>query len=109
MAEATNKTRWMRFKEILALDKEAISQLYVFAILSGLLSLSLPLGIQSVIQYVQSGQVVTSWIVLVALVILGVILAGSLQVLNLRLTENLQQKIFVYFTFDFAYRFPRLN
>jgi ABC-type bacteriocin/lantibiotic exporter with double-glycine peptidase domain len=109
MAEASSKTRWMRFKEVLALDKEAISHLYVFAILSGLLSLSLPLGIQSVIQYIQSGQVVTSWLVLVILVILGVILTGSLQVLNLRLTENLQQKIFVYFTFDFAYRFPRLN
>jgi ABC-type bacteriocin/lantibiotic exporter with double-glycine peptidase domain len=109
MAEISSKTKWMRFKEILALDKEAISQLYVFAILSGLLSLSLPLGIQSVIQYVQSGQVVTSWVVLVLLVIIGVILTGSLQVLNLRLTENLQQKIFVYFTFDFAYRFPRLN
>ena len=108
-AETSSKTRWQRFKELLAIDKDAVSHLYTFAILSGLLSLTLPLGIQSVIQYIQSGQIVTSWLVLVILVILGVVLTGYLQVLNLRLTENIQQQIFVYFTFDFAYRFPRLN
>ncbi len=105
----SNKTRFDRFREILALDKAAISQLYSFAILSGFLSLSLPLGIQSVIKYVQSGQVVTSWLVLVILVVAGVVVTGVLQILNLRITETIQQRIFVYFTFDFAYRFPRIN
>lgn len=110
MAEGkSKKSGLIRLKELIALDKESVTQLYVFAILSGFLSLSLPLGIQSVIKYVQSGQVVTSWIVLVALVIMGVLVTGYLQILSLRLSEQIQQHIFVHYTFDMAYRFPRLN
>ncbi len=108
MAQAT-KSPWKRLGELLALDKATVSQLYIYAILSGMLGLSLPLGIQSVIHFIQGGQITTSWVVLVCLVILGVVLTGTLQMMQMRLTENIQQRIFVRYSFDFAYRFPRLN
>lgn len=108
MATAT-KSPWKRLGELLALDKATVSQLYIYAILSGLVGLSLPLGIQSVIHFIQGGQITTSWVILVSLVILGVVLTGTLQMMQMRLTENIQQRIFIRYSFDFAYRFPRFN
>lgn len=102
-------TPWQRLKELLSLDKPMITQLYLYAIFSGIVGLSLPLGVQSVIYYIQAGQITTSWIVLIFLVIGGVVLAGALQIMQLRITETLQQRIYVRYSFDFAYRFPRVN
>lgn len=94
---------------LLKLEKADISALYFYAVVSGILSLSLPLGIQSVIHFIQSGQITTSWMLLVILVIVGVVLTGVMQIMQLRITENIQQRIFVHYSFDFAHRFPRFN
>lgn len=51
----------------------------------------------------------TSWIVLIGLVVLGVLLTGLLQISQLRITENLQQKIFTRAAFEFSYRIPRVK
>ncbi|HLP54762.1 MAG TPA: ABC transporter ATP-binding protein [Fluviicola sp.] len=104
-----NVSPFHRLKELLKLDKSIITKLYLYAIFSGIVSLSLPLGIQSVIYYIQAGQITTSWIVLIFLVIGGVVLSGALQIMQLRITETLQQRIYVRYSFDFAYRFPRIN
>ncbi|MNK28045.1 Multidrug resistance ABC transporter ATP-binding/permease protein BmrA [compost metagenome] len=100
---------WSRLNQLLKLEKSHISALYFYAVVSGILSLSLPLGIQSVIHFIQSGQITTSWVLLVILVIVGVVLTGVMQIMQLRITENIQQRLFVHYSFDFANRFPRFN
>jgi ABC-type bacteriocin/lantibiotic exporter with double-glycine peptidase domain len=100
---------WSRLISLLKLDKSDVSLLYIYAIFRGLVSLSLPLGIQSVIHFIQAGEITTSWIVSIILVIIGVLLSGVLQILQLRITENIQQKIYVRYAFDFAFRFPRFD
>jgi ABC-type bacteriocin/lantibiotic exporter with double-glycine peptidase domain len=50
-----------------------------------------------------------SWIVLVIIVIIGVALVGILSIMQLRITENLQQKIFVRSSFEFGYRLPKIK
>lgn len=107
--QAAHINTWKRLSNLLKLEKSDISALYFYAVVSGILSLSLPLGIQSVIHFIQSGQITTSWMLLVILVILGVILTGVMQIMQLRITENIQQRIFVHYSFDFAHRFPRFN
>ncbi|MGL2963033.1 peptidase domain-containing ABC transporter [Flavobacterium sp. RSB2_4_14] len=98
-----------RLLNLLALDKKDISQVIFYAIFAGLISLSLPLGIQAIINLIQSGRVSVSWIVLVVVVIIGVALVGLLSIMQLRITENLQQKIFVRSSFEFSYRFPKIK
>lgn len=107
--ESPINSPWKRLSGLLKLEKADISALYFYAVVSGILSLSLPLGIQSVIHFIQSGQITTSWVLLVLLVIAGVILTGVMQIMQLRITENIQQRIYVYYSFDFAHRFPRFN
>ena len=48
-----------RFWLLLKPNKREIRQVYAFAILNGLVALSLPLGIQSIINLIQGGQVST--------------------------------------------------
>lgn len=98
-----------RFFKLLNVDKKEIAQIYVYATFIGLLNLSLPLGIQAIINFIQTGQVSTSWLVLVFLVVFAIIIAGILQVFQLRITENLQQKVFIRSSFEFAYRIPRFD
>jgi len=98
-----------RFYNLLALDKKDITQLFFYAIVAGLISLSLPLGIQAIINFIQSGRVSVSWIVLILLVVMGVALVGILSLMQLRITENLQQKIFVRSSFEFAVRLPKIK
>jgi ABC-type bacteriocin/lantibiotic exporter with double-glycine peptidase domain len=98
-----------RLFSLLNTDKRDITQIYIYSIFIGLLNLSLPLGIQAIVNFIQTGQISTSWIVLVLLVVLGVILAGILQIFQLRITENLQQKIFIRSSFEFAFRITRFD
>jgi ABC-type bacteriocin/lantibiotic exporter with double-glycine peptidase domain len=107
--ETTTSSPWKHLSNLLKLEKADISALYFYAVVSGILSLSLPLGIQSVIHFIQSGQITTSWVLLVLLVIAGVVLTGVMQIMQLRITENIQQRIYVHYSFDFAHRFPRFN
>jgi ABC-type bacteriocin/lantibiotic exporter with double-glycine peptidase domain len=98
-----------RFYNLLALDKKDVSQIFFYAIFAGLISLSLPLGIQAIINFIQSGRISASWIVLIILVVFGVALVGILSLMQLRITENLQQKIFVRSSFEFAARLPKIK
>jgi len=98
-----------RILRVIRLERNEISSVYFFAILNGLIQLSLPLGIQSIISFVLGGRISTSLVILIALVVLGVFLGGALQVNQMRLIEKVQQKIFVRYAFEFAERIPKLN
>jgi len=102
-------TASQRLINLLKLDRKDISQIFFYAIFAGLISLSLPLGIQAIINLIQSGRVSISWIVLVFIVIAGVALVGILSLMQLRITENLQQKIFIRSSFEFGFRLPKIK
>jgi ABC-type bacteriocin/lantibiotic exporter with double-glycine peptidase domain len=100
---------WKRFVGLLQLDRRDILQIFYYAIFAGIVSLTLPLGIQAIINLIQGAQISTSWILLVVLVTLGVAFTGALQVYQMRIIENIQQKIFTRASFEFAYRFPKIK
>lgn len=102
-------TPFKRFSSLLKLDKRDVYQIVFYAAFAGLVNLSLPLGIQAIINFIQSGQLSVSWIVLVLLVTVGVGFGGVLTILQFRIVENLQQRIFVRSSFEFAYRMPLIK
>jgi len=109
----SNKTRTLspvkRFWMLLKPDAREIKNVYIYSIVNGLVNLSLPVGIQAIINLIQGGQISTSWIVLVVFVITGIIISGILQISQLKITEHLQQKIFVRAAFEFTYRIPKIR
>lgn len=102
-------TPLQRFFRMLHPNRREIIHLYIFSVTNGLIALSLPLGIQAIINLIQGGEISAAWIVLVTIVILGYILTGALQVVQMRITENLQRDIFTRSAFEFAYRVPRIK
>ncbi|MEM7162415.1 MAG: ATP-binding cassette domain-containing protein [Bacteroidota bacterium] len=98
-----------RLRNMLKVDKKDITQVYVYALFNGMVTLSLPLGIQAIVNLIQGGSMSTAWVILVSVVLLGVLLTGIFQLLQLRIVENLSQKIFSRAAFEFAYRIPRIK
>ncbi len=98
-----------RFKRLLQVDKKDITQVYIYAFFNGLVNLSLPIGIQAIINLIQGGDISSSWVILVGFVIGGIALTGVLQLLQLRIVENIAQKIFSRASFEFAYRIPKIK
>lgn len=98
-----------RFWKLLSKDKKEIRYVYLYAIFNGLVNLSLPVGIQAIINLIQGGQVSTAWVVLVTFVILGIVFSGILQISQLKITEILQQRLFTRAAFEFAFRIPNIK
>ena len=102
-------TPWQRFVGLLKLEKKDIFQVFYYAIFGGVVTLSLPLGIQAIINLIQGAQISTSWVVLVIIVTIGVIFSGALQLMQLRIIETIQQRIFTRASFELSYRFPKIK
>ena len=102
-------TPWQRLIGLIQLEKRDILQIFYYAIFAGIVALSLPLGIQAIINLIQGAQISTSWVVLVTLVTLGVALSGLLQLMQLRIIETIQQRIFLRSSFELTYRFPKIK
>jgi ABC-type bacteriocin/lantibiotic exporter with double-glycine peptidase domain len=100
---------FQRFWALLRPDRRDIRDIYLFAIVGGVLSLGLPLGIQAIINFVQAGKVSTSWFLLVGLVVLAIGFSGFMNIAQLRITENLQQRIFSRSALEFATRIPSIQ
>jgi len=98
-----------RILQVLKLEKKEITSVYFYAIMNGIVQLSLPLGIQSIISFVLGGSISTSLVILIILVVLGVLFNGFISVNQMRLIEKVQQKLFVRYSFEYANRIPKLD
>mgnify|MGYP005666417661 FL=1 len=107
--QKTTMSPWERLMGLLKLEKRDILQVVYYAVFSGLLGLTLPLGVQAIVNLIQGAQVSTSWVVLVILVTIGVAFVGVLQIMQLRMIETIQQRIFTRASFEFSFRFPKIK
>lgn len=98
-----------RFFRLIKLERKEITSIYFYASLSGIIYLSLPLGIQSIINLLFGGLMSTSLVVLITMVVLGVLLNGWLQILQMTINERIQRRIFTRFSLQFAHKIPRLD
>ena len=95
--------------QLINLERKEITNIYFFAIISGLIQLSLPLGIQAIVGLLFGGLVSASLIVLISFVVAGVLFNGIFQIMQMRVSERIQQRIFARLTFAYANRIPKLD
>jgi len=103
----TASTR-MWFKQITK-EKKDVASIYIYAILSGLVQLSIPLGIQAIVSFVLGATMVTSLYLLIGFVVLGTFLYGVFRVKVMQIIEKIQQKIFVEYSIAFAKKLPKID
>ncbi len=95
--------------ELLKLERVEITSIYFYAIMSGLVQLSLPLGIQAIIGFVMGATMVTSVYVLIFFIVLGTLTVGLLRINQKGIIEKIQQKIFVRYSLAFAQKVPNFD
>ncbi len=98
-----------RFFKLLELDRKEISYIYLYALFAGLITLSLPLGIQALINLMIAGEVSSSLFLLIGIIVVGIAFNGLLTIMQLTVTETLQRRIFTRSAFEFAWRVPRFK
>jgi len=98
-----------RFFHLLQTEKSDIIYILFYAFFIGLISLAIPLGIQTTVELISGGMFFSSVYILIGGVIIAVLMAGGMQVFQLMLVEFLQRRIFTRAAFEFAYRMPRLD
>jgi ABC-type bacteriocin/lantibiotic exporter with double-glycine peptidase domain len=90
-------------------DRREISYIYLYAIFAGLINLTLPLGVQAILNLLQGGAASSGWWLLIVVVTVGTLMAGVLVVMQMSVSETLQRRIFTRVAFDFAQRLPHLR
>jgi ABC-type bacteriocin/lantibiotic exporter with double-glycine peptidase domain len=105
----TTLTPQKRLIRLLGQYRREIRYIFLYAVVSGLINLSLPLGIQAIIGQIAGGGINASWGVLVLFVLVGAALSGILRIMQLSVVEYVQRRIFSESAIEFAVRIPRLN
>ncbi len=94
---------------VLTKEKKDVASIYIYAILNGLVQLSIPIGIQAIVSYVMGATMVTSLYILIGFVVFGTLLAGFFRIRVMQIIEKIQQKIFVEYSLAFAEKLPKVN
>ncbi len=76
-------------------EKKNIQFILIYAIVSGLLSLAIPLGIQALVGTVMAGKLSSSWVIIVGMTTVLVALSGSTKLAQISILESIQKKLFV--------------
>ncbi len=90
-------------------EKGDVTNIYFYAILNGLVQLSVPLGIQSIVSFVMGATMATSIYILIGFVVLGTWLVGYFRLKVMEIIEKIQQKIFVEYSVAIAEKLPKVN
>lgn len=98
-----------RLIQLLKTEKKEIFYILFYAVVVGFISLVVPLGIQTTVELISGGVIFSSVYLMIGLVIVGVIVSGALQMIQISLVEFLQRRIFTKAAFEFAFRIPRIR
>ena len=98
-----------RLLRLLGKYRREIRYILLYAVVAGLINLSLPLGVQAIIGLIAGGGISASWAVLVGFIVVGALLTGFLRLMQLSVMEYLQRRIFTDAAIEFAVRIPRFN
>ncbi len=98
-----------RFWNMLIEDKRDLIVLVSYTLVTGLLSLAVPLAAQALVNTIAAGIFLQPLIVLSLLVLVGLVIASVLRMMKFCLVENLQQRIFVRISLSLSERIPGIR
>ncbi len=90
-------------------ERRLLYLILFYAMLYGAIGLVLPLGIQAIINFILAGRISTSWIVLIVVITIGLTISGVIKIVQMKLVERLEQRIFAMSAFELAVRIPRIK
>ncbi|MGB8222234.1 MAG: ABC transporter ATP-binding protein, partial [Polyangiales bacterium] len=98
-----------RVRQLLAFDREDIAVVVIYGIALGLLSLAVPIAVQSLVNTVAFGSLIQPLVVLTVLLAVALTGAAVLRALQIRIVEMLQRRLFVRIVDEIGSRLPRVS
>ena len=98
-----------RLLNLLSSQKSDISLIYFYGLIAGLLSLVLPLTIQSITGLVSGGLVLQPVVILIGVAIVATIIIGVIQIMQQTIIEAIQRRIFANTSMELSFKLPRLE
>jgi len=87
---------------LVRIEKRNIRYLFIYAILAGAMSLTIPLGIQTIVGIVMTGKLSSSWYILVIGISILVAFSGITRLAQVTILDTLQRKLFVRYAINFS-------
>jgi putative ABC transport system ATP-binding protein len=94
---------------VLRWERREIAVVLTYGLGVGLLSLAIPVGVQTLVSTVNFGSVSQPVVFLVLAVFVGLAAAAVLRAIQIRIVEQLQKRFFAQIALELAYRIPRLH
>lgn len=98
-----------RLLNLLASQKQDITLIYFYGLVAGLLSLVLPLTIQSITGLVSGGLVLQPVVLLIGVAIIATIITGLIQIMQQTIIEAIQRRIFANTSMELSFKLPRFD
>jgi putative ABC transport system ATP-binding protein len=98
-----------RVRQLLELDREDIVVVIIYGVALGLLSLAVPIAVQSLVNTVAFGSLIQPLVVLSVLLAVALSGAAVLRALQIRIAEMLQRRLFVRIVDEIGSRLPRVS
>jgi ABC-type bacteriocin/lantibiotic exporter with double-glycine peptidase domain len=98
-----------RTRQLLELDREDIAVIVIYGVALGLLSLAVPIAVQSLVNTVAFGSLFQPLVVLTVLLAIALVGSAVLRALQVRIAEMLQRRLFVRIVSEISGRLPRVS
>lgn len=102
-------TPFARLRVLLRPEWTDIWIVLLFAMLVGLLTLAIPIAVETMVSTVAFGRLLQPLVLLVILLFIFLLFAGASRVLQTWVVEIIQRRLFVRVAADVAYRLPRVR
>lgn len=90
-------------------ERQEITVILLYGLGVGVLSLAIPVGVQTLVSTVNFGSLSQPVLFLVFAVFVGLSAAALLRAIQIRIVEQLQKRFFTQVALELAYRIPRLH
>ncbi|MFO0788821.1 MAG: ATP-binding cassette domain-containing protein [Pirellulales bacterium] len=107
--ESIHYSPWSRLLSMLAPERGDITIIVVFAVFVGLLALSTPIAVESLVNTISFGQLLQPVIVLAMLLFTLLAFGAAMRALQVYVAEIIQRRLFVRIAGDLAIRLPRVR
>ena len=102
-------TPFARYVELLSPERGDIGVILVFALIVGVLALSTPIAIESLVNTVAFGQLVQPVVILALILFVFMAFSATMRALQTYVAEIIQRRLFVKVAADLANRIPRVR
>lgn len=102
-------TPWARLWRLVLTEREDLWIVAIYAVAVGVLSLVMPLAVQTLVNTVVFGTFLQPLFWLSVLALAGTSMAAALQLAQIRVVETLKRRVFVRLVADLAHRLPRIR